>query len=211
MKLQKMLFVPAMFLALAVSVFPAQAEEAASGFHADVIANLDATGQKLIALAEATPAELFSWKPNVAVRTVSEVYVHVVGTNFLLPVALGAAPPAGVEPGPNAFALMAEWEKNITAKDDVIAKLKESLEYAKKAIASIQDLDTEVQLFGPPQSKRAYLLILLTHAHEHLGQSIAYARSFGVAPPWSRPLPSPVKAQAEDHEHGDEGHKKDGH
>jgi uncharacterized damage-inducible protein DinB len=27
--------------------------------------------------------------------------------------------------------------------------------------------------------------MLVTHMHEHLGQSIAYARSIGVTPPWS--------------------------
>jgi hypothetical protein len=27
---------------------------------------------------------------------------------------------------------------------------------------------------------------MATHAHEHLGQSIAYARMNGVVPPWSQ-------------------------
>ena len=30
------------------------------------------------------------------------------------------------------------------------------------------------------------LVTVLSHLHEHLGQSIAYARMNGVAPPWSR-------------------------
>jgi hypothetical protein len=29
------------------------------------------------------------------------------------------------------------------------------------------------------------MLIVVTHAHEHLGQAIAYARSNGITPPWS--------------------------
>jgi hypothetical protein len=28
-------------------------------------------------------------------------------------------------------------------------------------------------------------MTILSHLHEHLGQSIAYARTNGVAPPWS--------------------------
>ncbi|MCB1034990.1 MAG: DinB family protein [Acidobacteria bacterium] len=179
---------------LAVLVFlsaaPAGAEEEMSAFHRDLIANLEATGQKLISLAEATPENMFSWRPTKDVRSVSEVYMHVVGANMLIPPALGATPPEGVEIPENAFALMKEWETTVTAKADVVAKLKESLEYAKAALASIQDLDAEVTLFGPPQTKRAYFFILQGHAHEHLGQSIAYARSFGVAPPWSRPMPA---------------------
>jgi hypothetical protein len=30
------------------------------------------------------------------------------------------------------------------------------------------------------------LMRLATHAHEHLGQAIAYARSVGTVPPWSK-------------------------
>jgi uncharacterized damage-inducible protein DinB len=29
------------------------------------------------------------------------------------------------------------------------------------------------------------LVHIVTHAHEHLGQSIAYARMNGVVPPWT--------------------------
>jgi hypothetical protein len=116
--------------------------------------------------------------------------MHVVGTNLLLPSALGAAPPEGLEMTDSPFAMMGRWEKTVTAKDAVMAKLEESLKYVHHALASIEDLDTEVELFGPPAPKRDYFLMLLAHAHEHLGQSIAYARSIGVAPPWSQPLPS---------------------
>lgn len=154
-----------------------------------ILANIAGAGEKLISLAEATPEDKFSWAPTDEVRTISEVYMHVVGVNMLLPNALGAALPEGLEVGENPFALMGEWEQTVTAKDDVVAKLKESLHYVHGALASIKDLDTEVSVFGPPQSKRAYLLIVMAHAHEHLGQSIAYARTAGVVPPWSQPAP----------------------
>ena len=98
--------------------------------------------------------------------------------------------PEGLEIPENPFALLGEWEKNITAKDDVIAKLKESFEYVGGAIRSIEDLETEVAIFFPtPSSKRSYILILQSHAHEHLGQSIAYTRSLGITPPWSQQQP----------------------
>jgi uncharacterized damage-inducible protein DinB len=34
-------------------------------------------------------------------------------------------------------------------------------------------------------TKRAVLLAALGHTHEHLGQSIAYARAMGITPPWT--------------------------
>lgn len=170
--------------AAAVAAEPVAPEVAA------VLRNLEGAGEKLVALAEATPADQFGWAPSEEVRTVSEVYMHVVGTNLLLPPALGAAPPEGIEMTGSPFAMMAEWEATVVEKDDVLAKLESSLAYVTEAMASITDLDTEVSLFGPPTPKRDYFLVLMAHAHEHLGQSIAYARSIGVVPPWSQPLPT---------------------
>jgi len=175
-------------IALAAVVTPLQAEEAAAGFMNDFVADLERVGGRLAELAGATPADKFSWAPSDEVRTISQVYVHAVFVTTFLPMALGAAPPEGFEMSEdtNPMVLMQEWEAKITDKDQVIAKLNESFAYAAKAVPTITDLDTTVETFGFPGSKRAYLLILLTHAHEHLGQSIAYARSIGVVPPWSQ-------------------------
>jgi len=35
-------------------------------------------------------------------------------------------------------------------------------------------------------TKQGALMLLLADQHEHLGQSIAYARTNGVIPPWSK-------------------------
>lgn len=181
-----LLTVALMLIALSA---PVGAEDANVGFMADFVADFERTGGRLVDLASATPAEKFAWAPTDEVRTISEVYVHVVFTNTFLPMMLGAAPPGDLEMAEDAnpMALMKQWEAEITDKDQVIAKLKESFEYAAAAVPTITDLETTVESFGFPGTKRAYLLILLTHAHEHLGQSIAYARSVGVVPPWSQP------------------------
>jgi uncharacterized damage-inducible protein DinB len=174
-----------------------------SGFHDDLIANFEHTAGKLVALAEAIPADKYGWAPTDEVRTVSEVFVHVVGTNLLLPPVLGASMAEGVamsEGGP--MATMQQWEAEITEKEAVLAKLRQSVEYAGGAMAGIHDLETEVDLFGP-MSKRAYLLILVSHVHEHLGQAIAYARSIGVVPPWSRPAPEAEKEEMKEGAEGD--------
>jgi hypothetical protein len=41
-------------------------------------------------------------------------------------------------------------------------------------------------LFGRDTTKQGAALMLLMDQHEHLGQSIAYARSNSVVPPWSK-------------------------
>ena len=163
------------------------AQESEATFITDMMTDFERTAGRLVELAEATPEDKFSWAPNEEVRTVSRVYMHVVGTNMLLPGALGAAAPEGLEmPEGGPMAMLQQLEQEYTSKDEVIAMLKKSIDYAKTAVPQIEDLETEVDLFGFPATKRAYLLILLTHAHEHLGQSIAYARSVGVVPPWSQ-------------------------
>jgi uncharacterized damage-inducible protein DinB len=46
------------------------------------------------------------------------------------------------------------------------------------------DLDKPIKLYGNDSTVRYALFIMQVHQSEHLGQSIAYARSVGVAPPW---------------------------
>ena len=178
-------------VALIISVGAARAEVSVEqkAFFADFVADLERVGGRLAQLAEAVPADQFGWAPNDAVRTISQVYVHATFVNFFLPPALGATPASGYEvpEGTHPMELMHKWETEMTDKEAVIAKLEESFAYAALAVPTITDLDTIVETFGFPGTKRAYLLILLTHAHEHLGQSIAYARSIGVVPPWSQP------------------------
>ena len=43
-----------------------------------------------------------------------------------------------------------------------------------------------VKLFGRGMTKQGALMLILEAQHEHLGQSIAYARSNDVVPPWSK-------------------------
>ena len=186
---KRVLAVIAIACLAAVTVGQAEVSEAQQGFTDDFVADFERAAGRLVELAEAVPADQFGWAPSDEVRTVSEVFAHVVFTNIFIPVALGAAPPEGLEmpEGMSPMELMKKWEAEMTDQEVVVAKLQESIEYAASAVRTITDHETVVETFGFPGTKRAYLLILLTHVHEHLGQSIAYARSIGVVPPWSQP------------------------
>ena len=180
-------------------------EAMTGGFTGDLTGIIKSTEEKLVALADAMPADMYGWAPSVEVRTWSETLIHVAGANFFIPMALGAAPPEGMPTDQNPMAAMQKMEAEVTAKDDVIKKLKKSFAYLYEALPTITDLDTKVELFGPPSSKRSYLLIIQGHSQEHLGQSIAYARSVGVVPPWSQPAPEESEA-AEAEGEGDDGY-----
>ena len=158
---------------------PAMAEHHEKGYMADFDLDFEAVSKKLNDLADAIPADKFDWAPTDEVRNVSESIVHVATANFFLSQALGVPAPEGM--GPDA-------EKTVTAKADVMALLKKSQDHVRQAMEkSGADLDTEVELFGGKRSKRAVFMIISGHSHEHLGQLIAYGRSVGVVPPWSRP------------------------
>jgi uncharacterized damage-inducible protein DinB len=53
--------------------------------------------RQLVALAEATPAEKFAWHPAEGVRSMSEVYMHIVLANFYLLRVTGPKLPADIK------------------------------------------------------------------------------------------------------------------
>ncbi|MCB1023158.1 MAG: DinB family protein [Acidobacteria bacterium] len=151
-----------------------------SGARAETMSQLVAAEKKFIALAEAMPQEKYSWRPGEGVRSVSEVFMHVASSNY------GVLSAAGVKPEGVTTEQLRGYEK-ITDKAKVIAAIKKSFEDARSGIEGISDddLDNSVKLFGSDSTVRGVLIALAVHCHEHLGQSIAYARTNGVVPPWS--------------------------
>jgi uncharacterized damage-inducible protein DinB len=134
---------------------------------------------QLIALAEATPADKFAWRPAPGVRSTSEVYMHIVLANFYLLSVTGPPMPPD---------LKEDAEKTVTSKPEVIAWLKRSLEAVRKAHAAETpaDLARRVKVEGRDSTVDAMYLRIIIHDNEHMGQLVAYARMTGVVPPWSK-------------------------
>ncbi len=165
-----------LFLFLAAPAVPAQYPE---GIWQGYDGEWKHVSQQLIALAEATPAEKFSWRPAPGVRSTSEVYMHIVDANFYLLSVTGPKMPAD---------LTEDMDKTITAKPEVIAWLRRSLEAVRVAHASEtpKDLERKVKIEGRDATVDGMYLRIIVHANEHMGQLIAYARMTGVVPPWSQ-------------------------
>ena len=60
-----------------------------------------------------------------------------------------------------------------------------SFSHVSAAVERIDDLDAPLTVFGRQTNVRGFLVVMTSHLHEHLGQSVAYARANGVVPPWS--------------------------
>jgi uncharacterized damage-inducible protein DinB len=135
--------------------------------------------RQLVALAEAIPAEKYTWRPGPGVRSTSEVFMHIATANFGLLSFMGVKMPADLNsPG---------LEKTVTAKADVINWLKRSLDAVKTAHAGIKpaDLQRKVKVNDRDATVDGMYLRIIVHANEHMGQLVAYARVNGIVPPWS--------------------------
>lgn len=172
-----------LYLFLATLLIPvtsfAQETASGSGFINDVNNDLKESQEKIISLAEAIPAEKYTWRPADGVRSVSEVLMHVAGSNYFLMSFAGVKAPKGS--GENAG-------KNVTQKDSVLNALKKSFNDLSTGIQTLNgaNLDKQVKMFSKNISIRNIIFIEMGDLHEHLGQLIAYARMNGVVPPWSK-------------------------
>ena len=135
--------------------------------------------RQLVELAEAIPADKYAWRPGPGIRSTSEVFMHIVSANFYLLSITGPKLPDDFKAG--------AMERTVTAKPEVIAWLKRSLEAVKTARAAITpaDLPRRVKAFGRDATVDGMYLRIVIHANEHMGQLIAYARMNGITPPWS--------------------------
>ncbi len=134
---------------------------------------------QVIQLAEAFSEDQYDWRPAEGVNSVREALLHVAGANYYLALKMGFPPPEDVD--------MMDISK-ITGKNNVIAALKKSNEFVLSKILMVQkdDLNTEVDFGFAKMNKMGGLLAMMEHNGEHKGQLIAYARSNGVVPPWSK-------------------------
>ena len=133
--------------------------------------------EKFTGLAKAMAGK-YDWKPAQGVRSVADVFNLIVTENGMLAGVLtgSGAPGRGARPAP------------ITDPDKLQEALRTSYATLQKAITGLSesDVQTPVKLFGRDTTKIGAALMILMDQHEHLGQSIAYARSNGVTPPWSK-------------------------
>ena len=167
------LFLTAFVLLAPIS--PAQDSDLGQGW----MSEFNLSSRQLIALAEAIPAEKFSWRPGPGVRSTSEVFMHIAVGNYWLLNHAGARIPDSTPQ------IKPELETKTTAKPDVIRWLKNSFDAVRQAYPATNRAKT-VKFFGKDTTSESVFLRILVHNHEHMGQSIAYARMMGVVPPWSK-------------------------
>lgn len=183
-------------LILAFAMLPARtaiAQDAAGmpkGLRGEMLMNASDVEQKILGLVSAMPQDKFTWRPMEGVRSVSEVFLHISGANYLFPSFAGATIPEGID--------LKTFEESTTDKSKIAEIVKASFASFRDNLTKLSDADLEkpAKMFGMETTYRNVYLIALTHMHEHLGQSIAYARSNGVIPPWTAAQEAKMKEKA---------------
>ena len=149
------------------------------------LGQLEEVHGKFLQLAEAFPADKYSWRPAPGVRSVGETFMHVATEYYLMPpMAFHATPSPTLGPGPGAFGKL---EKDAT-KERVLQALKEGHTYTMQAVQGIaaDSLGGTRTMFGHEFNGTQRWFLMAGDLHEHLGQLIAYARMNGIKPTWSK-------------------------
>jgi uncharacterized damage-inducible protein DinB len=155
---------------------------------ADLLRDVGDVKTKMVSLSEAMPDGTYDWRPMEGVRSVAEVYKHVISDNYLLSAAAGHAAPASTGIVGDDYRTAVAYEHRTMSKAEIVDAMKASFDHLETALgaATREQLNGNVSVFGMDMTGRGLWILTVTHLHEHLGQSIAYARSNGVVPPWSR-------------------------
>jgi uncharacterized damage-inducible protein DinB len=185
------LFLAVLFLlALSVGAINATAQNADMAAGADHTApsydmkaqsllDLERAQKKFVDLANALPADKLTWRPSADSRSFAEVFLHVSGERYGILSLMGAEPPAGFDGK--------TYEKSTTDRARIVEELNKSWEFTQKAINGMTNADFArlIPKLGPQANAGDVVYILVTDAHEHLGQAVAYARENDIVPPWT--------------------------
>ena len=151
----------------------------------DLVGTVEILHEKFRSLAVTMPEDAYQWRPMEGVRSVSEVYRHIAADNFFVPTLMGIAAPPDTGINEDASTFRAFQERELT-RDEVIETVDASFEFLSGAMeATASDLDRQITLGTSETTVGDVCIRAVVHLHEHLGQSIAYARTNEVVPPWS--------------------------
>jgi uncharacterized damage-inducible protein DinB len=164
---------------LTIGAVPAGAQSGAA-VRDEMMRHFNESMSKVIALAAAMPAEKYTWKPSEPSMPVGHVYAHIARYNFWY---LTSEMKLAAAPG-----IQLDTIEAMRNKDQIVALLRRSRDFVRQSVGAMSaaQLDASTTLYGRAAPQWAVLVQLVAHMNEHLGQSIAYARTNNIAPPWSQ-------------------------
>jgi uncharacterized damage-inducible protein DinB len=131
-----------------------------------------------VAAAEDMPAAKYGFKPTPAQMSFGEAIAHMAAGNDTYCSSIG-----GVA-APKRSALAAG-----VSKDELVARLKETFQFCKSALAGVDDsrLHEQVPYFGEQTSRAAVMIAAAEEWAGHYSQIAVYLRLNGLVPPTAKP------------------------
>lgn len=146
---------------------------------------IETARDKFLQLADAVPESDWDYRPMEGVRSFGEVFIHIAADNWApvwMDIQVGEEAP--VVRSMDAFR---DYQAAARPKAETRAELEHSFRYLLAALGASRGHWRDRVTMGDTEWEMGQMWIALTtHMHEHLGQSIAYARANRIVPPWSR-------------------------
>jgi len=132
----------------------------------------------IVESADQMPDANFAYKPVDTVRTFGQILAHVADSNYYY----CARAKGETAPSPDG-----KFEKELTAKADIVKALRESVAYCDAVYSSLTEASA-AQMVTPPGARSAIpraqpLLSNIGHNVEHYGNLVTYFRMKGLVPP----------------------------
>ena len=164
-------------IALLAAVSPVSAQSANPV--SDTLRNvLDDNAKNLVATAQEFPVDKYTYHPTPEGLTVGKTMAHIAQVNdFACAKVGGLAAPAAAKAGE-------------TDKDALVANLKASMDFCKRAFAGLTDakMAEQVSWFGGHQTSRFDAAIEVTNdLVDHYATLAVYLRLNGLLPPTAQP------------------------
>ena len=134
----------------------------------------------VIGAAQKMPEENYSFKPTPDVRSFGQLVGHVADASYMFcSLASGEANP------------MKDNEKTKTSKADLVAAVKDAVEYCNKTFDSMTDAKGSqmVKFFNRDMARLTVYSLNTAHTDEHYGNMVTYLRLKGIVPPTSENPP----------------------
>jgi uncharacterized damage-inducible protein DinB len=174
-------------LAVVAVLLPFKAFGQAPTVPAELLRDWQAQKETMMKIADAMPADKFSYKSTPAQRTFAEQVLHVAGANVELLQMLGAKT---ATPFPVVPTDMATFGLKMTEKAAVLKALSDSFDYGEAVMKELGPASMTETVKGPPwigQATRAKMVwYTMGHTQDIYGQMAVYLRLNGIVPPASR-------------------------
>ena len=138
---------------------------------------------RVMALAQAIPANKYSWRPDESTRSFAQTFMRIADAAKLMDTLAGE----DIKPSELEAQLAGKAKQPAPEKEEIMKQLATNFAEVRKDMETARNgfLGGTAELFGKNTTKRGVFTWLDTAIAEQLGRATAYAHTNGLAIPWT--------------------------